>query len=65
LFPLIAGVRLVKNLLKMKDSPDDVIPPPFINKVLQEIFALERHILGCGCFALPFGVSIIAVCRKP
>jgi SAM-dependent methyltransferase len=65
LFPLIAGVRMVKNLLKLKDSPDDVIPPSFVNRVLQEIFALERHIFGCGCFALPFGVSIIAVCRKP
>jgi SAM-dependent methyltransferase len=65
LFPLIAGVRMVKKLLKLKEAPDDTIPGvAFVNESLRGIFALERHIIGCGCFSLPFGVSVIALCRK-
>jgi SAM-dependent methyltransferase len=63
LFPLIAGVRMVKKLLRLKESPDDSLPGlPFVNTALREIFAAERHILKAA--ALPFGVSIIALCRK-
>ena len=63
LFLLIAGVRMVKKLLRMKESPDDSLPRwPFVNTALCSIFAFERYILKYT--ALPFGVSIVAVCRK-
>lgn len=62
LFPLVAGVRLMKNALRIKDKPDEALPGPLVNKILQFIFAAERHLLGR--VNLPFGVSIIAVCRR-
>lgn len=64
LFPLIAAVRMLKKFLKIEDVPDEAMPRlPFINTVLREIFAFERYMLKSR--PLPFGVSIIAVCRKP
>ncbi len=62
LFPLVAGVRLIKKTLRIKDKPDEALPGPFVNKVLQFIFAAERHLLGH--VPLPFGVSIIAICQR-
>ncbi len=63
LFPLIVAVRMTKKLLGIKDLPDDGLPRlPFVNTALREIFAFERNILKGT--ALPFGVSIIALCRK-
>lgn len=63
LFPLIALIRLTKNALGLKDSPDLTMPPPApLNRLLTLIFASERFILGKA--KLPFGVSIIALCRK-
>lgn len=63
LFPLIAAVRFAKNTFGLKDSPDLAMPPPApINSLLALIFASERLVLGK--IPLPFGVSIIALCRK-
>ncbi len=63
LFPLIALIRLTKNILKMKDSPDMTTPPMgFMNMLLTSVFASEQYLLGKT--SLPFGVSIIALCRK-
>lgn len=62
LFPLIAGVRLVKKALRIKDKPDEANPSPLINAVLQFVFSGEQHLLGR--IPMPFGVSIIAVCRR-
>lgn len=63
LFPLIALVRFIKNVLGMKDKPDMTMPPPEpANYLLSLIFSSERFILGKA--PLPFGVSIIALCKK-
>lgn len=62
LFPLVAGVRLIKKALRVKDRPDEKLPGPLMNGILQFIFAAERHLLGR--VPLPFGVSIIAVCQR-
>lgn len=62
LFPLVAVVRFIKKILNLHDNPDEALPGPLINKFLQFVFAAERHFLGR--VPLPFGVSIIAVCRR-
>lgn len=63
LFPLVALVRFVKKILGLKDTPDESMPRlPFVNATLRHIFAAERHILKY--MPLPFGVSIIAQCKK-
>ncbi|HEY8189759.1 MAG TPA: class I SAM-dependent methyltransferase [Micavibrio sp.] len=64
LFPVVALVRFLKKTLKIDRNPDDALPRyPFINAILRAIFSSERYILSQR-IALPFGVSIIAVCRK-
>ncbi len=63
LFPLIAIVRLAKKFLGIKKGADDTLPRfPIVNILLRTIFATEKYILNP--IALPFGVSIVAVCRK-
>jgi SAM-dependent methyltransferase len=63
LFPVITAIRMAKNILHITDRPDMTAPPPGpLNAFLCALFASERHILGR--LALPFGVSIIALCRK-
>jgi SAM-dependent methyltransferase len=64
LFPVVALVRFLKKVLKIEHSPDDALPRyPFLNTLLCALFSSERHILSQR-IALPFGVSIVAVCRK-
>lgn len=63
LFPLVLMIRAAKKLLHIADSPDDQMPRSgAINKALRAIFSFERHLLAQT--PLPFGVSILAVCRK-
>lgn len=64
LFPLAAGIRLVKNALKIDDKGSDAQMPgtKFVNDALIFVFSSERHIIPK--MALPFGLSIIAVCKK-
>lgn len=62
LFPLAAGVRLVKKLLHIKNTTETNMPPAFINKILCSIFASEALLLDK--INLPFGLSVIAHCRK-
>jgi SAM-dependent methyltransferase len=63
LFPAVAGVRAAKNIFKITGSPDEKMPSPFMNTLLCFIFSLERFLLKIT--PLPFGVSIIVLCRKP
>lgn len=64
LFPIAASVRLLKNTLgKNDDGSETEMPSPFINKMLCKIFTSEKCLLKC--FSLPFGLSLIAVCKKP
>jgi SAM-dependent methyltransferase len=62
LFPPIAAVRLVGKLTG-KDDSDDAMPSGPVNKVLDTIFGLERELVGR--VPLPFGVSLVAVLRRP
>ncbi|MFO1242865.1 MAG: class I SAM-dependent methyltransferase [Rickettsiales bacterium] len=61
LFPLIAGIRLLQKLLKLK-SDDDRIPSHWLNETLYHIFAAEKFLVGK--IPMPFGVSIMAWVRK-
>lgn len=64
LFPLVAGIRFLKKALKIKDKPDETLPRlAIINKILFLIFSCEKFLIGK--IPLPFGVSILAVCRRP
>lgn len=62
LFPLIAGVRVV-NKLRGHDSADDALPSPAVNSALDRLFGIEARLIGRLPF--PFGVSLVAVLRRP
>ena len=62
LFPLIAGVRVI-NKLRGHDSADDSLPAKPLNKVLDRLFGAEAGLIGRLPF--PFGVSLVAVLRRP
>lgn len=62
LFPLAAGIRLTKKLFKIKDSKDTAMPMAPLNAIFCKIFASEAKLLKSR--NLPFGLSIIAHCRK-
>ena len=62
LFPPIAAVRLVGKMTG-KDDSDDAMPGDLINKTLDAIFGLERSLIGR--VPMPFGVSLVAVLRRP
>ena len=62
LFPLIAGVRLL-NKVRGHDSADDALPAPPVNRALDRLFGVEAGLIGRLPF--PFGVSLVAVLRRP
>jgi len=62
LFPLIAAARIVGKITA-RDTADDKLPGRFVNAALQRIFGLEAGLIGR--VPMPFGVSIIAVLRRP
>jgi len=62
LFPPIAAVRLLGKLTG-KDDSDDAMPPGPVNAALDAIFGLERSLIGR--VPMPFGVSLLAVLRRP
>ena len=62
LFPPIAAVRLAGKLTGKADS-DDAMPSPLVNRTLDTIFGLERGLIGR--LPMPFGVSLVAVLRRP
>lgn len=62
LFPVIAGVRLSKNLLGDRAGRDDQIPTEPVNRILTWIFATERHLISR--VTLPFGISLLATARN-
>jgi SAM-dependent methyltransferase len=62
LFPVIAGVRVLKNALRLTDVEDDKMPAQLVNRTLRAVFASERHLVGR--LPLPFGVSLLVVARK-
>jgi len=62
LFPLIAAIRLIGQLLKRNAGSDLSMPSRWLNRLLYTIFASERALLGK--VTLPFGVSALLVARK-
>jgi SAM-dependent methyltransferase len=62
LFPPIAAVRLLGKLTG-KDDSDDAMPSAPVNKVLDAVFGMERGLIGR--VPMPFGVSLVAVLRRP
>jgi len=62
LFPLIAAVRLIGRV-SGKGEADDSMPPAPINSLLAGLFGLEGGLIGR--VPLPFGVSLVAVLRRP
>ena len=62
LFPLIAAVRVV-NKVRSHDSADDALPSKPVNATLDRLFGAEAGLIGRLPF--PFGVSLVAVLRRP
>lgn len=60
LFPAVAAGRLWKNW--RGDAHHDLWrPPPPLNRALERIFALERHVVSRA--SLPFGTSVLLLAR--
>ncbi|MGH6728789.1 MAG: class I SAM-dependent methyltransferase [Sphingomicrobium sp.] len=62
LFPPIAAVRVFGKLTG-KDDSDDAMPGALVNRTLDTVFGLERSLIGR--VPMPFGVSLVAVLRRP
>jgi SAM-dependent methyltransferase len=62
LFPLVAAARIVGKVTR-KDSADDSLPSAPVNALLEKIFGLETGMVGR--VPMPFGVSLVAVLRRP
>ena len=62
LFPLVAAARVAGKLTR-KESADDRLPSAPVNAVLNTIVGLEACIIGR--VPMPFGVSLVAVVRRP
>lgn len=66
LFPAIAGIRLIRHVLpEPRDLQSDfAFPAPKpLNSLLSGVFGAERFLLGR--FDIPFGVSIMALAKRP
>jgi SAM-dependent methyltransferase len=63
LFPVIAALRLYGKFLGKAKMDDLAMPPPKINQLLAGIFASEGKVIKL--IRLPFGVSLLALARKP
>lgn len=64
LFPLIAGVRLIRKVIPYKGEWQDMkLPARLPNNILKSIFNSESHFIGKNY--LPFGMSLIAVISNP
>ena len=66
LFPVVAGVRLLKNVLKTETdnvgSNDLILPAKPVNKFLTFLFGSERYLIGN--ISIPFGVSVLLLAKK-
>lgn len=62
LFPLIAAARIAAKALG-SESADDSLPRASVNAALNKVFGLEAGLVGR--VPMPFGVSLIAVVRRP
>jgi SAM-dependent methyltransferase len=63
LFPLALVSRLADGLAGARGASAELaLPPPEANRLLEEVFASERHWLAAGG-RFPFGLSLVAVLR--
>jgi SAM-dependent methyltransferase len=62
LFPPIAAARAL-NKARRNDSADDALPGATVNGLLNRVFGLEAGLIGR--VPMPFGVSLVAVVRRP
>lgn len=62
LFPVVAAARLAQKLVRFGGDDLGRSRPGAVNEGLALLFGLERHLLSLG--SLPFGVSLVALCRK-
>lgn len=64
LFPIVWGVRVVKNLLgsRKSSSSDLEMPSKGLNRLLIHLFALESGLIARS--DLPFGVSLLCIAGK-
>jgi len=62
LFPLVAAARVAGKITR-KQSADDKLPSAPINSMLNSVFGLEAALIGR--LPMPFGVSLVAVVRRP
>jgi hypothetical protein len=62
LFPPIAAARLVGKA-RGNDGADDALPAARVNALLNMVFGLEAGLIGR--LPMPFGVSLVAVVRRP
>jgi SAM-dependent methyltransferase len=62
LYPPIAAARIAGKLLR-RETSDDRLPGERVNAALERIFGLEAGVLGR--VPMPFGVSLVAVVRRP
>jgi 2-polyprenyl-3-methyl-5-hydroxy-6-metoxy-1,4-benzoquinol methylase len=62
LFPLVAAARVIGKITR-RESADDRLPSTPVNAILQKVFGLEVALIGR--LPMPFGVSLVAVVRRP
>ncbi len=62
LFPLAAAVRIVQKKFA-RETADDALPPRPVNALFRTIFEQEAKLVGRVPF--PFGVSLVAILRRP
>jgi len=63
LFPPAALVRLARKIIPGGEAGVELtLPPAWVNRMLESLFASERHVLTRAGF--PFGVSLLAVGEK-
>ena len=62
LFPLVAAARILGRVMHSQ-SADDRLPIAPVNVFLNSIFGLEAGLIGR--VPMPFGVSLVAVVRRP
>ena len=62
LFPAVAAARLIGKL-RGNETADDAMPGNRVNEILNRVFGFEAGLIGR--LPMPFGVSLIAVLRRP
>jgi len=66
LFPLATADRLASRLARRRVAAELTVPRPWVNRLMGDTFRAERHrVADPARGAFPFGLSLLAVGRKP